>query len=444
MTALAAGRPAATNVPSVTLLRRATVGTRSVRSYASARTRSTAPPRVGLVPARPTCDALGARRTIARRRETQQESPQPVPRRAVPRPRGQVGRGARAHPRRAAPGRVGARARAPVEPPDPRSVRLAHGARDAREHRARGQRRDRLPRPGRHRERSEQRRGTGGPRKGRRHRPRRAAEAGRRPGHRRARLRRHARPDVPRPAGPKRRTSCRRPWTGSSREAGEDPTRMQAARQLSATITSYVKEFSVPIVEIARDRPKVAASALAIKENRLRTDGIGIRLDQFLAQERARASKTAASAQDEAERAIALGPRRHRRLGAHDPADRHLPHAVDRAAGAAGRLRGQPDRARRAHGRPRRARPGRDRDPEARLPRDGHGPRRAPPRAGGAERAPARERAPEVRAGQHRLARDPHTAGEHPRLHLGLAPARGLARPTGGASSRSSARRRAG
>ena len=108
------------------------------------------------------------------------------------------------------------------------------------------------------------------------------------------------------------------------REAGEDPTRMQAARQLSATITSYVKEFSVPIVEIARDRPKVAASTLAIKENRLRTAGIGIRLDQFLDQERARASKTAASAQDEAKRAVALGLGGHRRLGADDPADRDL------------------------------------------------------------------------------------------------------------------------
>jgi signal transduction histidine kinase len=91
------------------------------------------------------------------------------------------------------------------------------------------------------------------------------------------------------------------------RETGDDPGRRQAAEQLAGNIRNYVTEFSKPIVDIARDDPEAARGVLAVKENRLRTEGINSSLERFLALERVRASRTADSAEDEAKRAIALG-----------------------------------------------------------------------------------------------------------------------------------------
>ena len=91
------------------------------------------------------------------------------------------------------------------------------------------------------------------------------------------------------------------------REAGADPEGGEAARQLSGTITNYVEEFLTPLMAIAQERPQVAAGALAIAENRRRTEAINSRLADFLKLERLRASATAESANDEAKRAIALG-----------------------------------------------------------------------------------------------------------------------------------------
>jgi signal transduction histidine kinase len=90
-------------------------------------------------------------------------------------------------------------------------------------------------------------------------------------------------------------------------EAGDDPGRMSAARQLADAIHSYVEEWTVPLVRIARESPQRAASEDALDESRRRTQGIRGLLAVFLAQERDRADATAASAHDEARRAIALG-----------------------------------------------------------------------------------------------------------------------------------------
>jgi signal transduction histidine kinase len=91
------------------------------------------------------------------------------------------------------------------------------------------------------------------------------------------------------------------------RESGEDPRSTQVAEQLADDIRNYLNEFSRPLVEIARDDPRAAVSGLAIKLNRERTRAIDRRLGEFLAFERARASATADSAEDEAKRAVALG-----------------------------------------------------------------------------------------------------------------------------------------
>jgi signal transduction histidine kinase len=91
------------------------------------------------------------------------------------------------------------------------------------------------------------------------------------------------------------------------REAGDDPARRRAARRLSGTIHNYLEEYSEPLVSLARDMSQGAASAVAVQQNELRTKAIRIQLDSFLKQERERAAATADSAEQEANRAIALG-----------------------------------------------------------------------------------------------------------------------------------------
>jgi signal transduction histidine kinase len=90
-------------------------------------------------------------------------------------------------------------------------------------------------------------------------------------------------------------------------EAGDDPDRRRAAIRLSGVVRRYVTEYSVPLVRIARDNPSSARGATAVQENQVRTDAIRARLDDFLTQERRRATATADAAHDEARRAIALG-----------------------------------------------------------------------------------------------------------------------------------------
>jgi signal transduction histidine kinase len=91
------------------------------------------------------------------------------------------------------------------------------------------------------------------------------------------------------------------------RAAGDDPLRRQEARQLSELVQAYIDEYSIPLVDIARDNPAAASSATAVQEGRRRTDEIRNRLDAFLVGERERAELTAEAAREEARRAIVLG-----------------------------------------------------------------------------------------------------------------------------------------
>jgi signal transduction histidine kinase len=92
-----------------------------------------------------------------------------------------------------------------------------------------------------------------------------------------------------------------------TRNAGEDPDRQAAARRLADLVTRYVDEYLINLIQIARDNPSAAASPEAVAEGQRRTVAIRDQLDDFLVQERRRAEATAASAHQEARRAIAFG-----------------------------------------------------------------------------------------------------------------------------------------
>jgi len=90
-------------------------------------------------------------------------------------------------------------------------------------------------------------------------------------------------------------------------EAGDDSARLRVARRLAETIQNYDQEFSKPLVNLARDMSQGAASAVAVEQNEIRNRAIRSQLAGFLENERDRAAGTAASAEQEAKRAIALG-----------------------------------------------------------------------------------------------------------------------------------------
>jgi signal transduction histidine kinase len=103
------------------------------------------------------------------------------------------------------------------------------------------------------------------------------------------------------------RTELPRSLATFKTDAADDPQSRRTAGRLTELVRRYVDEYSVPLVEIARDNPKAARSATAVQEGRRRTDEIRAKFDEFLEAERARAAGTAASAREEAQRAIVLG-----------------------------------------------------------------------------------------------------------------------------------------
>jgi signal transduction histidine kinase len=97
---------------------------------------------------------------------------------------------------------------------------------------------------------------------------------------------------------------------GSLREferlASSNPAQRIQARQLTAKIREYVQDYSIPLVNIARERPAVARTTLARTEGNRRMDAIRQDFASFLAAEDALAAASASSADREADRAIAL------------------------------------------------------------------------------------------------------------------------------------------
>lgn len=89
--------------------------------------------------------------------------------------------------------------------------------------------------------------------------------------------------------------------------ASTDEGRRRRTRELTGLIQAYVDEYSIPLVEIARESPVAARSAVAIQEGKQRTDTIRARFAEFLAAEDARARASARSANTRSEQAVVLG-----------------------------------------------------------------------------------------------------------------------------------------
>jgi signal transduction histidine kinase len=79
------------------------------------------------------------------------------------------------------------------------------------------------------------------------------------------------------------------------------------ARKLSELIRSYIDDYSVPLVKIARENPAAARASVAEVEGRRRLDEIRRRFTTFLAFENNQAADSAASARTRSDRATVLG-----------------------------------------------------------------------------------------------------------------------------------------
>jgi signal transduction histidine kinase len=87
--------------------------------------------------------------------------------------------------------------------------------------------------------------------------------------------------------------------------AERDTGRSRSARELSSVIRAYVRDFSVPLVEIARESPAAARLGVARLENKRRIDGIRARFTRFLATEDRLVAARAGAASDRSRYAIA-------------------------------------------------------------------------------------------------------------------------------------------
>jgi signal transduction histidine kinase len=90
------------------------------------------------------------------------------------------------------------------------------------------------------------------------------------------------------------------------RLATADPAQERRARRLIQAIREYDQDYAIRLVEIARTNPAAARDVVAEEEGRTRTDEINALFNRYLDAEDARVEATAASANRESDRAIAL------------------------------------------------------------------------------------------------------------------------------------------
>jgi signal transduction histidine kinase len=90
------------------------------------------------------------------------------------------------------------------------------------------------------------------------------------------------------------------------RLATADPAQEQRARRLIRAIREYDQDYAIPLVEIARTNPAATRDVVAEFEGRTRTDEINALFNRYLDAEDARVEATAASANRESDRAIAV------------------------------------------------------------------------------------------------------------------------------------------
>jgi signal transduction histidine kinase len=109
-----------------------------------------------------------------------------------------------------------------------------------------------------------------------------------------------------------------RPWSAArsqlppqlqsfQRLTRSDPVLARQARELTNLLNVYVQDYSVPLVEIARDSPEAAASPDAVGEGRRRTEEIRRRFTALRSSVDAEARSSAEAAKSGSDLAIRLG-----------------------------------------------------------------------------------------------------------------------------------------
>jgi signal transduction histidine kinase len=108
------------------------------------------------------------------------------------------------------------------------------------------------------------------------------------------------------------------PWRSARRQLPDQITKVQRlveaspeqalrARALAALIRSYERDYTIPLVAIARENPPAARASVAFDEGKRRLDAIRNRFSVFLARENAEADRSARSASERSDRATLLG-----------------------------------------------------------------------------------------------------------------------------------------
>jgi signal transduction histidine kinase len=91
------------------------------------------------------------------------------------------------------------------------------------------------------------------------------------------------------------------------RLVAEDPEQAPRARKISTDIDAYISEYFVPLIDIAQDSPEVLRSFVAEGEGERRLGDIQNGLAEFISSEDAEAARSAQTASERADQAIALG-----------------------------------------------------------------------------------------------------------------------------------------
>jgi signal transduction histidine kinase len=103
------------------------------------------------------------------------------------------------------------------------------------------------------------------------------------------------------------RRDLRKELPAFERLSAENPSQRRRARKLTTAIREYERDYSVLIVDIARDDAAQARSYVARTEGKGRTDEIRALFKEFISAEDTLAAASAASAERESDRALGLG-----------------------------------------------------------------------------------------------------------------------------------------
>jgi signal transduction histidine kinase len=87
-------------------------------------------------------------------------------------------------------------------------------------------------------------------------------------------------------------------------QVADDPGQQSRARQITQAGTSYIEDYSVPLVEAARRDPASAGTATAIAEGKQRVDAIRAQFDDFVATEQTLAAARQQGSEAAARRAL--------------------------------------------------------------------------------------------------------------------------------------------